>query len=222
MKPENRGQIKRAWHKKPAFGSLYTREGSNIIHMSIYYFKERVRFTTHLENTMENWVKLTDFLEEVGRNIRRGTFSFAKTFYWLDDAVKDRFSRLEDNNYIEPKHVLFGDVAEAYSLNEIPRFSVTKQRRYRSALKTQILPYFENFPLTRITAMEINIFIFKMWRHVHHTGPFTTKPLSFKTASTCIAVMRAVWKFARRYHSWIRHDPFPVSTPRSLRRRTMT
>jgi len=178
--------------------------------MCFHYFNERIRFSTHLEDTLKNWENLTYFLDGVGLKISQGTFCFAKTFYWLDDAVKARFSRLEGNHYTEPNHVLFGDVAEAYSRDEIPRFSVTKQMKYRSTLKTHILPYFKNLPLTSITTMEVEIFISKMrrqnWCNGHNPS---TKPLALKTVMACITVMRDVWKSARRHHNWILHDPFP-------------
>jgi len=212
MKKKNCRQTNQDWRKKPSFGCLYVPKQSNIIHMSIYYFKERLRLTTNKEYTKENWEELRDFLDQVGKKIKQRTFNLAKALYWLDDATKERFSKLEGNDYNpEPEHVLFGDLIQSYLLNKVPYFaSLGKQKNYNTALNIHILPYFKAIPMSKITTTVIDQFIFKMQRHdVSGACSKNNKdPLALKTVKNTIIAMRKVWESARKEHHWNLQNPF--------------
>ncbi|WP_243374408.1 DUF3596 domain-containing protein [Geotalea sp. SG265] len=196
------------WHVKPAFGSLYTMKDSRYIYISLNYYKQRLRFPTDKLDTPENWEELCGFLTKVGEKIKRRTFCFAKTFYWLDDATKAHFSALEGHEYHpEPEDVLFGDYAFSWMERKIPTFaSVTKQRDYREALNSRVLPHFKGMPFSRITATEVELFIDNLKRSYRNGRK--TKPLSVKRVKNILAPMMKIWEAACNDHNWQLRSPF--------------
>ena len=205
MKKKTQDQERKSWHRKPAFGSLYTMSGSKYIYISMNYFKQRLRFPTDREDTPRNWEELCEFMDTVGRKIKLRTFCFAKSFYWLDEATKAHFSALEGNDYKpEPEHVLFGDYAEGWMVRKIPAFaSVTKQRDYRDALTSRILPYFSDMSFASITTSVIESFIDNLKRC---NG--TQKSLSVKRIKNIIGPMGKIWIAACSDHNWNLRNPF--------------
>lgn len=208
MKPEGK-----PWHVKPAFGSLYTMKGSQYIYISMNYYKERLRFPTDRVDTPENWEELREFMEKVRERIRRGTFTFAKTFYWLDEATKAHFTTLEGRDYRpEPEHVFFGEYCEQWLERKIPTFSsVTKQRDYREALTSRILPHFGGMTFAQITATEVETFIDNLKRCSRAKDSRKVrkaKPLSVKRIKNLIGPMSKVWEAACNDHNWMLRNPF--------------
>jgi len=196
---------KQPWHSKPGFGSLYTMNGSKYIYISMNYFKQRLRFPTDREDTPKNWDEMSDFLEKVGRKIKNRTFVFAKAFYWLDEATKAHFTKLEGSDYKpEPEHVLFGEYAVPWMELKIPAFaSITKQRYYTEAFESRILPYFEKMTFASITATVIATFIDNMKRC---NGD--QKTLSTKRIKSIIGPMSKVWEAACNDNNWTIRSPF--------------
>ena len=206
MKKKTQDQERKpSWHRKPAFGSLYTMSGSKYIYISMNYFKQRIRFPTDREDTPRNWEELCEFMDKVGEKIKHRTFSFAKTFYWLDEATKEHFTKLEGDDYKPaPEHVLFGEYAQGWMARKIPVFaSVTKQRDYQEALNSRILPHFEKMPFASITASVIESFIDNLKRR---NG--AQKALSTKRIKNLIGPMMKVWESACNDHNWTLRNPF--------------
>ncbi|QEM67402.1 tyrosine-type recombinase/integrase [Geobacter sp. FeAm09] len=205
MKKTVATEMKKPWHRKPEFGSLYTMKGSRFIYISMNYFKQRLRFPTDREDTPENWEELCEFMDKVGEKIKRRTFSFSKSFYWLDARTKEHFTQLEGNDYQpEAEHVLFRDYAEGWMARKIPTFaSITKQRDYREALNSRILPYFGEMPFSKITATEIELFIDNLKRSKGSQGN-----LSVKRIKNLLIPMSKVWSAAVNDHNWFLHNPF--------------
>ena len=206
------------WRVKPDFGGLYVTRGSKYIYISMNYFKQRLRFPTDLEDNPQNREKMRQFMNEVGEKIRKRTFCFAKTFYWLDEETKAHFSELEGNDYKpEPEHVLFGEYAEQWIQRKIPTFaSVTKQRDYLEALNSRILPHFAQMPFAKITASVIETFIDELKRcdrTKDRTGENanrqkSVRPLSVKRIKNIVNPMAKIWDAACNDHSWYMRNPF--------------
>lgn len=195
----------KSWHRKPEFGSLYLTGGSKYIYISMNYYKQRLRFPTDREDTPKDWDELCDFMAQVGQKIKNRTFSFAKSFYWLDQHTKEHFTKLEGGDYKpEAEHVLFGEYAREWMDRKIPAFaSVTKQRDYREALNSRVLPYFENMPFASITTSVIESFIDNLKRcNGSHTA------LSTKRIKNIIGPMSKVWEAACNDHNWNLRNPF--------------
>ena len=200
-----KGNNMKSWHKKPEFGSLYLTGGSRYIYISMNYYKQRLRFPTDREDTPKNWEELCDFLAQVGQKIKNHTFCFAKAFYWLDQQTKEHFTKLEGGDYKpEPEHVLFGDYAREWMERKIPGFaSVTKQRDYREALNSRIIPFFDKMSFASITASVIESFIDNLKRCNGRQ-----KALSIKRVKNIIGPMSKVWNAACNDHNWNLRDPF--------------
>lgn len=205
MKKTQDRERKQPWHRKPAFGSLYTMKGSKYIYISMNYFKQRLRFPTDREDAPQNWEDLCDFMDQVGQKIKNRTFCFAKSFYWLDEGTKAHFTDLEGGDYKPaPEHVLFGEYAEAWMERKIPTFaSVTKKRDYTEALNSRILPYFGKMPFASITASVIETFVDNLKRC---NG--SKKTLSVKRMKNIIGPMSKIWNAACNDHNWTLHSPF--------------
>jgi integrase len=201
---------------KPDFGSIYVVKGSKYLYVSFYYHNERLRFPTDRVDTPENREELRDLMSSVGEKIKRRTFKFAKTFYWLDEETKRHFSKIEGTELKpEPEHVLFGEYAEHWMARKIPSFaSVTKQRDYREVLNSRILPYFAAMPFASITATAVETFIDNLKRSVRTNipgkakGARNGKPLSVKRIKSIIAPMSKIWTAACNDHNWNLRDPF--------------
>jgi integrase len=198
-------EAKKPWHKKPAFGSLYTMQGSRFIYISMNYFKQRLRFPTDREDTPENWDELSDFMRDVGRKIKNRTFCFAKAFYWADEATKQHFSRLEGRDYRpEPEHVMFGDFAIEWMARKFPAFySVTKREYYAKALNSRILPFFGDMTFAEITPLTVEEFMNSLKRS-NDTG----LPLTVKRIKNIVTPMGVVWRAACAQNRWSIVDPF--------------
>lgn len=207
MKQKQDNERKLNWHTKPSFGSLYTMKGSKYIYISMNYFKQRMRFPSDKEDNPKNWDEMSGFMEKVGQKIKNRTFTFAKTFYWLDEATKAHFTKLENSDYKpEPEHVEFGEFAKAWMERKIPLFaSVTKQRDYREALNSRILPFFEKMSFSNITASVIESFIDNLKRS--NGGQ---KALSTKRVKNIINPMSKVWEAACNDYNWNLRNPFTV------------
>jgi integrase len=205
MKQKKLRTLEQPWHKKPGFGSLYTMESSKYIYISMYYFKQRLRFPTDKEDTPRNWDELSDFLEKVGQKIKNRTFVFAKAFYWLDEETKAHFTALEGNDYKpEPAHVEFGDYAEPWMEQNVTKFaSISKQRYYVEAFESRILPHFKTMTFANITGTVIASFIDNMKR-----SNGSDKPLSTKRIKSIIGPLCAIWEAACIDHNWILKNPF--------------
>lgn len=205
---------------KPEFGSIYTNKSSKYLYISFYYFNERLRFPTDRVDTSENRQELRDFMNSVGEKMKRRTFVFAKTFYWLDEETKRYFSKLEGTELKpEPEHVLFGEYADQWMVRKIPTFaSVTKQRDYREVLNSRVLPYFGAMPFASITATVVETFIDNLKRSARTTVPGRAKgarngkPLSVKRIKSIIAPMSKIWTAACNDHNWNLRDPFTGMT----------
>lgn len=195
----------KSWHRKPEFGGLYITGGSKFIYISMNYYKQRLRFPTDLEDTAKNWDELCSFMAQVGQKIKNRTFVFAKTFYWLDEATKAHFTALEGNDYKpEPEHVLFGDYCREWMDIKIPKFStVTKQRDYREALNSRVIPYFDKKAFSAITSTVLETFIDDMKR-----SKGGNKQLSAKRIKNIIGPMSKVWQTACNDYNWNLRDPF--------------
>lgn len=209
MKQKQDRERRQPWHKKPSFGSLYTMNGSKYIYISMNYFKQRLRFPTDLEDSRQNWDQLYEFMGNVGGKIKNRTFVFAKTFYWLDEETKAHFTALEGNDYKpEPEHVEFGEFARTWMERKIPSFaSITKQRDYREALGSRILPFFEKMSFSSITASVIESFIDSLKRC--NGGQ---KALSTKRVKNIINPMTKVWEAACNEYNWSLRNPFTVAS----------
>jgi integrase len=205
MKKQNDSKNKQPWHRKPSFGSLYTMAGSKYIYISCNYYKQRLRFPTDKVDTPKNWDELCDFLAEVGQKIRNRTFVFAKTFYWFDKDIKEHFTKLEGGDFKpEPEHVLFEDFAKDWMERKIPTFaSITKQRDYREALNSRIIPFFGQMSFAGITAKVVESFIDNLKRS-NGSG----KVLSIKRIKNIIGPMTKVWAAACNEHNWSLNSPF--------------
>ncbi|MBU5638850.1 DUF3596 domain-containing protein [Geomonas sp. Red69] len=205
---------------RPSFGSIYRVKGSKYLYLNFYYFGQRLRFPTDREDTDRNRDELTEFMNTVGEKIRKRTLNFAKTFYWLDEKTKAYFSELEGREvHPEPEHVLFGEYALQWMARKIPTFaSVSKQRDYREALNSRVLPYFGAMPFASITATVIETFIDNLKRSVRTNVPGRAKgarngkPLSVKRIKSIIAPMSKVWTAACNDHNWNLRDPFSGMT----------
>lgn len=205
MKLTEDRERKQPWHRKPGFGSLYTMNGSKYIYISMNYFKQRLRFPTDKEDTLIQWEELCDFLEKVGQKIKNRTFIFAKAFYWLDEATKAHFTKLEGTDYKpEPVHVLFGEYAEPWMALKVPAFaSISKQRYYNEAFDSRILPFFKKMTFANITGSVIASFIDNMKR-----SNGSEKPLSTKRIKSIIGPLSTIWEAACGDHNWILKNPF--------------
>uniref|UniRef100_A0A831UEV1 DUF3596 domain-containing protein n=1 Tax=Geobacter metallireducens TaxID=28232 RepID=A0A831UEV1_GEOME len=208
---------KKPWHVKPSFGGLYTVKGSKYIYISMNYYKERLRFPTDREDTPENWEELRDFMDKVGERIKRRTFCFAKTFYWLDEKTKAYFTALEGKDYKpEPEHVFFGEYCTQWMERKIPTFSsVTKQRDYRDVLTSRILPYFGGMTFSQITATAVETFIDNLKRCSRAKTPqegTSSPPLSVKRIKSIIGPMSKVWEAACNDYNWNLRNPFSAIT----------
>lgn len=201
----NEQKRKKPWHRKPSFGSLYTMAGSKFVYISMYYYKQRLRFPTDREDTVKNWDELCQFLDNVGQKIKNHTFCFAKTFYWLDVATKEYFTRLEGGDYKpEPEHVLFGDYALDWISRKIPTFSsVTKQEYYCKALNSRVLPFFANMSFASITSATIEAFVDSLKRCNDKEKPLTTKRIR-----NIVCPMAIVWQAACDENNWQLRNPF--------------
>lgn len=214
MKQKQQKELKRPWHRKPSFGSLYTMNGSKYIYISMNYYKQRLRFPIDREDNPNNWEELCEFMDEVGRKIRNRTFKFAKTFYWLDKATKEHFTKLEGGDYKpEPEHVLFGDYARDWMQKNIPSyFSPTKRRDYLQVLNSRILPYFEKTAFSQITATEVQTFVGNMNRCDRTKAKTKNEkpgnPLSVKRLKSIIGPMTKIWIAACNDYNWNLRDPF--------------
>jgi integrase len=115
------------------------------------------------------------------------------------------FTKLEGGDYKpEPEHVLFGDFAAEWMERKIPSFaSVTKQRDYREALTSRVLPFFEKMSFAAITATVIESFIDNLKRC---NG--ARKSLSTKRIKNIIGPMSKVWEAACNDHNWNLRNPF--------------
>lgn len=202
---KNHEERKKPWHRKPSFGSLYTMAGSKYIYISMNYYKQRLRFPTDREDTAKNWDELCQFMEAVGQKIKNRTFCFAKTFYWLDAATKEYFSKLEGNDYKpEPEHVLFGDYAQDWLARKIPTFSsVTKQEYYCKSLHSRVLPFFANMSFASITSATIESFVDSLKRCNDKEIPLTTKRIR-----NIVCPMAIVWQAACDENNWQLRNPF--------------
>lgn len=196
---------KKPWHRKPSFGSLYIMPESNRIYISLYYFKQRLRFPTDREDTAENWDELCDFMGAVGSKIRNKTFCFAKTFYWLNQEIKEHFTKLEGKDFKpEPEHMTFGEYALDWMERKITTFvSIAKRRSYRQALDSRILPYFKDMPFSSITVSCMESFIDNLKR-----SDGGTEPLSVKRIKNVIVPMTTVWSYACNDKNWNLPNPF--------------
>lgn len=192
-------------------------KGSKYIYISMNYYKQRLRFPTDRVDTPENWEELREFMEKVGEKIKRRTFCFAKTFYWLDEKTKAHFTALEGSDYKpEPEHVYFGEYCEQWMERKIPTFSsVTKQRDYREALTSRILPYFGEMTFSQVTATAVETFIDNLKRVNRAKNPKKTKgakPLSVKRVKNIIGPMSKVWESSCNDYNWNLRDPFSAVT----------
>jgi integrase len=205
MKQKQLRTLEHSWRKKPGFGSLYTMESSKYIYISMYYFKQRLRFPTDKEDTPKNWDEMSDFLEKVGQKIKNRTFVFAKAFYWLDEATKAHFTALEGNGYKpEPTHVEFGDYAETWMELNVKSFaSITKRRYFNGAFYSRILPYFKTMMFANITGSVISSFIDNLKR-----SNGSEKPLSAKRIKSIIGPLSTIWKAACNDYNWNIKNPF--------------
>jgi integrase len=202
--------------KKPDFGSIYTTAGSKYLYLSCYYFKQRLRFPTDRVDTEENREELRQFMNSVGEKIKRGTFQFAKAFYWLDQETKNYYSGLEGREvHPEPEHVTFGEYAERWIEKKVPTFaSVTKQRDYLETLNSRILPHFGAMPFASITATAIDAFLESIKRASRSKDPNRTNstkaktPLSVKRIKNIIGPMPKIWLAACNDFNWNLRDPF--------------
>jgi integrase len=190
---------------KPKFGGLYLTKGSRFIYISMNYYKQRLRFPTDREHTPENWEFLCNFMNEVGEKIKNRTFCFAKTFYWLDEATKQHFTRLEGRDYRpEPEHVLFGDFAIEWMARKLPAFyAVSKKEYYAKALNSRILPFFGEMTFGEITPLTVEEFINNLKRR-NDTG----SPLTVKRIKNIVTPMGVVWRAACAQNRWSIVDPF--------------
>lgn len=213
MKQKQQKEHKQPWHRKPSFGSLYTMNGSKYIYISMNYFRQRLRFPTDRVDNPQNWHELCDFMAEVGEKIKYRTFRFAKTFYWLDDETKQHFTELEGGDFKpEPEHVLFGEYAQEWMERKIPKFtSITKQRDYREALTTRVIPYFGGMYFSQINESTVGEFIDSLKRinrAKKATATSKGKPLSAKRVKNIIHPMSKVWRTACAERNWQLPDPF--------------
>lgn len=205
MKRNASNTKEKPWHRKPSFGSLYTMPESNRIYISMYYFKQRLRFPTDREDTPRNWDELCDFMATVGQKISNRTFCFAKTFYWLNPELKEHFTKLEGGDYKpEPEHVTFGDYARDWMIRKLPTFvSVAKKRSYRLALESRLLPYFGEMPFSGITVSCVESFVDGLKR-----SDGGTEPLTVKRIKNIISPLATIWRYACNDHNWSLPDPF--------------
>ncbi len=207
--------------EKPRFSSIYRTKGSKYLYISFYYYNQRLRFPTDREDTAANREELVQFMNNVGEKIRNRTLQFAKTFYWFDEATKAHFTALEGHDFKpEPEHVLFGEFAKKWMDRKIPTFaSVTKQRDYREALASRILPYFGGMPFAQITAGTVETFIDNLKRcnrpkRVVGRLAKKAKPLSVKRVKNILAPMIRIWQAGCDEHNWTIRSPFPAATER--------
>lgn len=210
----NKGNMPHEPLVQPDFGGIYRTSGSKYLYISFNYFKERLRFPTDRVDTPRNRAELTEFMNEVGKKIRQGSFKFAKTFYWHDETTKAHFTELEGNDYRPlPEHVLFGEYAEKWMLVKLSGFiSLTKQTDFADPLASRLIPHFKDMAFASITALVVNDFIDSLKRESRSKGLLkkaeNVKPLSVKRVKHIIAPLKAVWEDACIDHNWTLRNPF--------------
>lgn len=192
---------KRSWHKKPTFGSLYTVKGSPHIYISMYYFRRRLRFPTDKIDTEENWEELRDFMGDVGKKIKRKTFTFADSFYWLDPETKKLFTELEGKEFTPESVIpLFGEYATGWEERKLKTFTPQKRTNYKCALK-RFRPYFNDYPVDKITTKSLEDFIDTLQKR-------DLTPLTFKRVKNIMGPMHTIWLSAYNEYNWNLRDPF--------------
>lgn len=214
MKSNKKKLLQQGFAEKSNFGSIYRTKGSKYLYISFYYHNQRLRLPTNHVDTPEDRAELINFMNGIGRSMKLRTFQFAKTFYWLDDETKRKFTALEGGNFSpEPEHVLFGDFVCDWMEKKIPTFpSVTKQRDYRQVLTSRILPYFGEMPFAKVTATEVHSFIDNLIRcdrtKAKKKSGHLCAALSVKRIKNIIGPMSKIWIDACNHYNWKLRNPF--------------
>jgi integrase len=188
-------------------GSVKRRKDSKKLYVDFYYFGHRIIRSTELDDSPANERRVRDFLNRIMERIEENTFKFAEAFPGASKKEKAFFTNLEGREYRpEPHHVRFGDYVKEWMKTNFTTFgSPTKQRDYKEAINTRILPYFRNMTFHQITGQELFRFTESMkWKKGAKKG----KPLSRARKINILIPFRAIWNDACDNYRWVIRSPF--------------
>lgn len=188
-------------------GSIRRRKDSKKLYVDFYYFGHRIIRSTELDDTPANERRVRDFLNRIMERIEENTFKFAEAFPGASPQEKAFFTNLEGREFRpEPHQVRFGDYVKDWMKSNFSTFvSPTKQRDYKEAIQTRLLPYFRTMTFHQITGQELFRFTESLkWKKGANKG----KPLSRARKINILIPFRAIWNDACDHYRWVIRSPF--------------